>query len=391
MFAAALALSFATSSVATPAIPHPLDRPLADLTLEVREASIHATVMLNFRFIDLVLGSEGDPTKAPEKSEVAAIQDRVRALFAEQNRLELDERFVAPGPAENFVVAEPLPVLRREAPDYVRALTQIRFEMEYPMPTAAKNLKLEWAFYPKHPLTDDKNSPLVPMRMRAVVVQPSGASVLEFRENEREQSLAIQAPKATQARVAARAASAKTATAKIGTAEKQDSSPKENAEEAKRASPPAESRTLMLLLGALGAIAAIFAFRAYKRSTAALGMLLLALGSCGAKPSVHDLNTPSWNVRVSVDPAQVPTNEHFTAIVQVRSKTKEKLSPKAIRIDADMPAHGHGMNTKPRVTKVEDGKWKVEGLLFHMPGDWELYVDVGEGQSLERATLPLKL
>jgi hypothetical protein len=56
-----------------------------------------------------------------------------------------------------------------------------------------------------------------------------------------------------------------------------------------------------------------------------------------------------------------------------------------------MPSHGHGMNTKPRLTRLGDGEWRAEGMLFHMPGEWELYVYVGLDKAMERAAFPLKL
>jgi DNA-binding beta-propeller fold protein YncE len=43
--------------------------------------------------------------------------------------------------------------------------------------------------------------------------------------------------------------------------------------------------------------------------------------------------------------------------------------------DAAMPHHGHGMNVAPNVTRRPDGRWTVDGALFHMPGYWELHFD----------------
>jgi cytochrome c peroxidase len=59
------------------------------------------------------------------------------------------------------------------------------------------------------------------------------------------------------------------------------------------------------------------------------------------------------------------------------------------RVDAQMPEHQHGMNYKPSLKRVggaPDGRWRAEGLLFHMPGRWELRLDVQAAGSLERLT-----
>jgi hypothetical protein len=46
------------------------------------------------------------------------------------------------------------------------------------------------------------------------------------------------------------------------------------------------------------------------------------------------------------------------------------------RVDATMPEHRHGMNYRPGVKPAGEGRWRVEGLMFHMAGAWELRFDV---------------
>jgi hypothetical protein len=43
-----------------------------------------------------------------------------------------------------------------------------------------------------------------------------------------------------------------------------------------------------------------------------------------------------------------------------------------LRVDATMPEHRHGMNYRPRVQAAGPGAWTADGLLWHMPGRWEL-------------------
>ena len=56
-----------------------------------------------------------------------------------------------------------------------------------------------------------------------------------------------------------------------------------------------------------------------------------------------------------------------------------------------MPAHKHGMNTSPRLSALGAGRFEAEGMLFHMGGEWQLYVYVGTGQQMERAVFPVTL
>ncbi len=49
------------------------------------------------------------------------------------------------------------------------------------------------------------------------------------------------------------------------------------------------------------------------------------------------------------------------------------------RVDATMPEHRHGMNYRPSLQPLGDGRWRVEGLLWHMAGRWEWQFDVLHG------------
>lgn len=52
------------------------------------------------------------------------------------------------------------------------------------------------------------------------------------------------------------------------------------------------------------------------------------------------------------------------------------------RVDATMPEHRHGMNYLPSLQALGDGRWRVEGLLWHMAGRWELRFDVRSADAL---------
>ena len=47
-----------------------------------------------------------------------------------------------------------------------------------------------------------------------------------------------------------------------------------------------------------------------------------------------------------------------------------------LRVDASMPEHRHGMNYRSSLKPLGDGRWRVEGLLWHMAGRWELRLDL---------------
>lgn len=48
-----------------------------------------------------------------------------------------------------------------------------------------------------------------------------------------------------------------------------------------------------------------------------------------------------------------------------------------VSVDGGMPAHDHGLPTRPRVTGGKDeGRYVLEGLRFHMGGLWEIELTI---------------
>jgi hypothetical protein len=89
----------------------------------------------------------------------------------------------------------------------------------------------------------------------------------------------------------------------------------------------------------------------------------------------------------------LPLNADFELDVRVfdaetRTRTAGEL---AVVVDARMPAHGHGMNSAAEVTPDADGSFGVQGMLLHMTGHWELYVDITRGPLTERAQFDIDL
>ena len=48
-----------------------------------------------------------------------------------------------------------------------------------------------------------------------------------------------------------------------------------------------------------------------------------------------------------------------------------------IEVTGGMPAHNHGLPTRPLVTEeLGDGNYRLEGMRFHMAGDWEVKINI---------------
>ena len=54
--------------------------------------------------------------------------------------------------------------------------------------------------------------------------------------------------------------------------------------------------------------------------------------------------------------------------------------------DAWMPAHRHGMNYRPTLAGTPPAPLRADGLLFHMPGRWEIVFELRAGERVLRLT-----
>ena len=60
-------------------------------------------------------------------------------------------------------------------------------------------------------------------------------------------------------------------------------------------------------------------------------------------------------------------------------------------VDADMPEHRHGMNYRARVQALGGGRYRADGLMFHMPGRWRFVFDLQLPQGPLRMTRDLEV
>jgi len=118
-------------------------------------------------------------------------------------------------------------------------------------------------------------------------------------------------------------------------------------------------------------------------------LVLSALGTAraGSDGTGQPTSWGSFYVSYESTPEPIPFNEVFNLIVTVRDGTdrSKPIGDCSIDVIATMPAHHHGMNLRPRVTSLGDGRFRVDGMLLHMPGRWQIQIDVNRHTVTERA------
>jgi len=81
-----------------------------------------------------------------------------------------------------------------------------------------------------------------------------------------------------------------------------------------------------------------------------------------------------YMIALRPDPIRIEVGQPFGLIMNVCTKAGEPAE--LAGVEATMPEHKHGMNYAPTIKAVGEGRYRVEGMLFHMPGSWEVAFDV---------------
>ena len=81
-----------------------------------------------------------------------------------------------------------------------------------------------------------------------------------------------------------------------------------------------------------------------------------------------------------------------TVRVVVRDGDGRAIDEAQISIDGGMPQHGHGLPTRPRVTRsLGDGVYEIEGVRFNMGGWWEFTLAIAGSRGADTVTFNLDL
>ena len=121
----------------------------------------------------------------------------------------------------------------------------------------------------------------------------------------------------------------------------------------------------------------------------AFATALVCKGAAACEPGLEGTRLESPRFVLAFKPEAVVVAQHFAVDIAVCAKSAAK--PEAVKLDARMPEHRHGMNYAPEVKPVAPGRWRAEGLMFHMPGKWELVFEVRAAGKSDRLTSGFQL
>ena len=125
-------------------------------------------------------------------------------------------------------------------------------------------------------------------------------------------------------------------------------------------------RTFLWIGAILGGLALVYAI-----------VMSMMMSRIGDVPSDLDYSTTResdngiFHVSYTPSTGSIPVNEMHEWTLHVERADGTLVDDATITVDGDMPEHGHGLPTSPRVTRyLGNGDYLVEGLKFQMGGWW---------------------
>lgn len=105
-----------------------------------------------------------------------------------------------------------------------------------------------------------------------------------------------------------------------------------------------------------------------------------------AQPGDQRLASGAVQAWWRTEPKSLRVGQPFSVLVSLCPAQAQLL-----RVDAHMPEHRHGMNYRPTLQPLGAGRWRAQGLLWHMPGRWELVLETSLAEQPQRLAQSIEL
>jgi hypothetical protein len=132
--------------------------------------------------------------------------------------------------------------------------------------------------------------------------------------------------------------------------------------------------------------------------TACSHAMMMIHGTGAKRPAASEFGLgprPSAGGRyvATLEPAKpLRPRQMQTVRITVRDAEGRAIDEAQISIDGGMPQHGHGLPTRPRVTRnLGDGMYEIEGVRFNMGGWWEFKITIAGDRGADTVTFNLAL
>ncbi len=123
-----------------------------------------------------------------------------------------------------------------------------------------------------------------------------------------------------------------------------------------------------------------------------LASLLFTTANELAAQEVWESSMGSYKVSYSSKVMPIPINQIHQWVLHIETADGEPVSDAKLDIQGGMPLHDHGLPTNPVATEyLGEGNYLIEGVRFHMMGDWEITLEISQGSITESALIHLRI
>ena len=99
-----------------------------------------------------------------------------------------------------------------------------------------------------------------------------------------------------------------------------------------------------------------------------------------------------YHAAIKPEGDSIPKGKLQKWTLHLESRAGSSVDAAKITIDGGMPQHGHGLPTKPLVTRpLGNGDYRVEGMKFNMGGWWVVKLTIDGAKGSDVVTFNLKL
>ncbi len=124
----------------------------------------------------------------------------------------------------------------------------------------------------------------------------------------------------------------------------------------------------------------------FSRPAAAAAIVMLAFAA------TSPVLASDYIVTFTSDLEPLQINRMHSWVLHVRDESGKPVEGASIEVEGGMPEHDHGLPTRPRVTaSLGNGDYKIDGMRFHMNGQWEIFVHITTDSGTSTVVVPLTL
>lgn len=96
----------------------------------------------------------------------------------------------------------------------------------------------------------------------------------------------------------------------------------------------------------------------------------------GGPTAITTSDASDLRVALYTSPRENPVRGKNSVRLDITAENAELRSELDVRLKTLMPAMGHGSGTQPELVEIDGHRYTFENVVLHMPGVWELRVEV---------------